>query len=267
MASDMTAESPASDTLGVPRTTVVPDRATAERAVANEVCELVAEKPNAVLGLATGGTMVGVYAELVRRHHAGGLDLSRVTTFNLDEYLGLPDGSPHSFRAFMDEHLFQHVNLDPSRVFVPEPGLARADMTGYCAGWERAIEDAGGLDLQLLGIGRNGHIAFNEPGSERSSRTRCIDLDAVTRSDAAEAFGGEEAVPRTAITMGVATILAARRLRLLAFGAAKSEILRRVLTAPVGPEVPGTFLRGHPDVELWVDGGAAAGLEDLIPQE
>ena len=263
----MTADSPASDTLGVPRTTVVPDRATAERAVANEVCELVADKPDAVLGLATGGTMVGVYAELVRRHAAGGLDLSRVTTFNLDEYLGLPDGSPHLFHAFMDEHLFRHVNLDPARTHVPAPALARADMTGYCAGWERAIEDAGGLDLQLLGLGRNGHIAFNEPGSARASRMRQVELDAVTRSDAAEAFGGEDAVPRAALTMGVATILAARRLRLLAFGSGKSEVLRRVLTAPVGPEVPGTFLRGHPDFELWVDGAAARGLEDLLPEE
>lgn len=250
--------------VAVPRTTVVPDRAAAERAVANDICELVAEKPDAVLGLATGGTMVGVYAELVRRHEAGGLDLSRVTTFNLDEYLGLPAGSPLSFRAFMEEHLFGRVNLDPSRTHVPEAELARADMAGYCSSWERAIAAAGGLDLQLLGLGRNGHIAFNEPGSQSTSRTRQIDLDEGTREDAAAAFGGLDAVPRAAITMGVATILEARRLRVLAFGSAKAQTLRRVLTDPIGPEVPGTFLRGHGDVELWVDEPASKELGDLL---
>ncbi len=250
--------------LHVPRTTVVPDRAAAERAVANDICELVAEKPDAVLGLATGGTMVGVYAELVRRHEAGGLDLSGVTTFNLDEYLGLPAGSPLSFRAFMDKHLFGLVNLDPSRTFVPDPELARADMAGYCEGWEQAIGSAGGLDLQLLGLGRNGHIAFNEPGSQLTSRTRQIELDEGTRQDAAGAFGGLDAVPRAAITMGVATILEARRLRVLAFGEAKAATLRRILAGPVGPEIPGTFLRGHGDVEVWVDEPAAQELGDLL---
>jgi glucosamine-6-phosphate deaminase len=263
----MTVDRPQTSALGVPRTTVVPDAATAERAVANEVCELVAEKPDAVLGLATGSTMVGVYAELVRRHDAGGLDLSRVTTFNLDEYLGLPSGSPQAYRAFMEEHLFGRTSMDPARAHVPDAVLARADMEGYCAGWERAIEDAGGLDLQLLGLGRNGHIAFNEPGSSQTSRTRQVELCSVTREDAAPTFGGVDRVPRAAITMGVATILAARRLRVLVFGTGKSTMLRRVLTDPVGPDVPGTYLRGHGDVEFWVDVAAAEGLDDLLPAE
>jgi glucosamine-6-phosphate deaminase len=245
------------------RITVVTGRAQAESALAAEIAELVEAKPEAVLGLATGGSMVGVYRCLVELHRGGGLDLSRVTTFNLDEYLGLSAGDPRSFRAYMEQHLFRHVNLDPARIHVPEPNLARADMTGYCAGWERAIEQAGGLDLQLLGLGRNGHIAFNEPGSDRDSRTRRVDLAPRTREDAADTFGGLERVPRAAITAGVATIASATRLRVLAFGAHKAQALAAVLAGPVGPQVPGSFLRGHPDLRFWVDEAAAAGLEDL----
>lgn len=249
----------------VPRTTIVPDPAAAARAVADEIQALVASKPDAVLGLATGRSMVSLYAELVRRHREGELSLARVTTFNLDEYLGLPAGDPRTFRAFMREHLFRHVDLDPERAHVPAPEEAEADVEGYCRRWERAIEDAGGLDLQLLGLGRNGHVAFNEPGSPRDSRTRRVTLDAITREDAASAFGGLEHVPREALTAGVATLLGARRLRVLAFGPGKAPVLRRVLTDPVGPEVPGTFLRGHRDVVLWVDQEAARGLDDLLP--
>ena len=209
------------------RAHVVPDRASAERAVANEICELVARKPHAVLGLATGGTMVGVYAELVRRHQAGGLDLSRVTTFNLDEYVGVDLRAPQSFHSYITEHLLRHVNVAPGRAYLMDPEAFRADMDAACARWEEAIKEAGGLDLQLLGLGRNGHIAFNEPGASLSTRTRQVNLDIVTREDAAASFGGFAHTPRAAVTMGVATILAARRLRVLAFGAHKSPILRR----------------------------------------
>jgi len=246
------------------RTHVVEQRLEAERAVAREIAELVAERraagTGAVLGLATGGTMRGVYAELVRLHREAGLDLSDVSTFNLDEYLGLTSGDLRSCRAFMQAEFFSAVNLDPDRCLVPDPELARADPEGYCRGWEEAIQRAGGIDLQLLGLGRNGHVAFNEPGSPRASRTRVVVLDAVTRADAAKEFGSLDAVPRRALTMGLATILDARRLRVLAFGAHKAEITRRVLTEDPGPHLPGSLLVGHADLEVWLDRDAASEL-------
>lgn len=246
------------------RTHVVLQRLEAERALAAEIADLVAQRRaaghGAVLGLATGGTMRGVYAELVRLHRDEGLDLSDVSTFNLDEYLGLPAGDPRSCRSFMQTEFFDSVNLDPERCLVPDPELARADPVGYCQGWEEAIQRAGGIDLQLLGLGRNGHVAFNEPGSPRESRTRVVELDDVTREDAVREFGTQGAVPRRAITMGVATILDARRLRVLAFGAHKADIVRRVLTEEPGPQLPGTWLAGHADLQVWLDRDAASWL-------
>ncbi len=238
---------------------IAPTRAATARAVVDEISELVSTKPHAVLGLATGGTMTCVYEEMVRRVEAGELDLTSVTTFNLDEYLGLSPGSPHSFGAYMAQNLFRPAGLDASRTHVPDPVLARADLDAYCEGWERAIALVGGIDLQLLGLGRNGHIAFNEPGTHRDSRTRVVDLDEATRVDAVKRFGELDVVPRAAITMGVATILEARRLRVLAFGQGKSAILHRALTGEVDPQVPATLLRGHPDLEFWVDEDAANG--------
>jgi len=204
--------------------------------------------------------MRGVYAELVRLHREEGLDLSDVSTFNLDEYLGLSASDPRSFRSFMQTELFDSVNLDPERSLVPDPELARADPEAYCRGWEDAIQRAGGIDLQLLGLGRNGHVAFNEPGSSRESRTRVVELGSVTRADAVREFGELDSVPLRAITMGVGTILDARRLRVLAFGSHKADITRRVLTGEPGPDLPGTWLAGHPDLEVWLDREAASGL-------
>lgn len=205
--------------------------------------------------------MEGVYRAFVRE--AGNLDLSRAATFNLDEYLGLAPGDPRTFRAYMTEHLFDHLGFTPERCHVPDPELARADLQAYCEGYERAIQEAGGLELQLLGLGRNGHIAFNEPGASRDSRTRRVELNEVTREDAVGTFGSVDDVPRAAITMGVATILEAKRIRVLAFGAGKAEVLRRALTDPVGPELPATYLRGHQGLEFWVDEAAATGLDGL----
>ena len=227
-------------------------------AVADEITALVGERPEAVLGLATGSTMVGLYAALRARVDAGELSLSRVRTFNLDEYLGLGAASPQSFSAFMDRHLFGPCGIGADQVLFPAaPGAAEWDAGAF----EDAIDAAGGIDLQLLGLGRNGHIAFNEPGSRRASRTRVVPLAEHTREDAAATFGGLEHVPTHAVTMGVGTILEARRIRVLAFGAHKAPAVGRILSGAPGEEVPGAFLSGHPDVRLHLDAEAASRIE------
>jgi glucosamine-6-phosphate deaminase len=239
---------------------IVEVRADAERAIASELAELVRAKPDLVLGLPTGKTPVGVYRELVRFHRDEGLDFSRVRTFNLDEYLGIGADHEASFAHAMQEMLFDHVNVTPANVHFLDGLVALDRAEAHCSEFERAIESAGGIDLLLLGIGRNGHIAFNEPGSSRDSRTRVVELDEMTRADAAVAFGGIANVPRQAITMGVATMLGARRLRVMAFGATKAECVQRAVVQPVGPKLPATFLRGHPSLVVWFDVDAAAAL-------
>lgn len=233
--------------------------ATAEEvceAVADELVELARRRPEAVLGLATGSTMIGLYAALSARVRDGAVSLERVRTFNLDEYLGLPEASPRSFRAFMDEHLFGPCGIDAARVAFPvAPGAEGADVRAF----EDAIHAAGGIDLQLLGLGGNGHIAFNEPGSLRDSRTRAVELAPRTRADAAAAFGGLDSVPTRAVTMGVGTILEARTIRVLALGAHKADVVSRMLAGAPGSELPAGFLAGHPDVRLLVDAAAASG--------
>lgn len=239
-------------------TFVVEERAQADRAVAAEIEALVRAKPTAALGLATGNTPIGVYAELVRLHREAGLDFSRVVTFNLDEYLGLPLGHPRTFRCWMCDHFFDHVNLAPDNIHMPDAGLPPERAVESCARYEAAIQAAGGLDLLILGIGRNGHIGFNEPGSTRDSRTRIVDLAPLTRADAAATFGSLDEVPKQAITIGVATILDARAIRAMAFGPSKAEIVARTLSAPIGPDLPATFLRQRAHVTLHVDRDAAA---------
>lgn len=243
-----------------PEPVVHPGRDAAAEAVADEIVALVERRPDTVLGVATGSTMTGVYRALVRRARERGLDVSRLTAFALDEYLGLPPGDPRLFRSVLEAHLVGDLGLDPSQLRTPDPERALDDPAGAAAAYEAALLDAGGVDLQLLGIGRNGHVAFNEPGSPPDSLTRTVELDGVTRDDAASSFGGLAATPRRAITVGVATILRARRLRLLAFGGAKAAILARALTGPVSPEVPASLLRGHPDLALHLDAEAAAAL-------
>jgi glucosamine-6-phosphate deaminase len=242
-----------------------PTPADAARELADEVASLIRTNDEAgrptVLGLATGSSPLPFYAELVRRHREEGLSFKNVTTFNLDEYLGLPPDHPESYRHFMQTNLFDHIDVDPARTHVPSGLVADDEIGKHCAEYEEMIKSAGGIALQILGIGRTGHIGFNEPGSPRDSRTRSIELDELTRRDAAPAFGGIENVPTRAITMGCGTILDARRLRLMAWGEAKASIVRKALRGPVTPEVSASFLQEHPDSQFLLDEAAASALD------
>ena len=228
--------------------------------IAQLIRECAAEGRSAVLGLATGSTPVGVYRELIRMHRDEGLDFSNVVTFNLDEYFPMRPGSLHSYHRYMREHLFDHVNIPPAHRHIPRGDIDETEVEAHCLDYERRIREAGGIDLQLLGIGRSGHIGFNEPGSGRESRTRCLYLDAVTRGDAAADFFGEENVPARAITMGVATILDAREVVLLATGEHKAEIVQRAVEGEVHADVAATFLQRHPAATVYLDPPAAAAL-------
>ncbi|HVF11052.1 MAG TPA: glucosamine-6-phosphate deaminase, partial [Abditibacteriaceae bacterium] len=220
--------------------------------VAQHIAQLIAKKPAAVLGLATGSTPTGVYAELVRLHRDEGLDFSRVTTFNLDEYYPLNPTAPQSYHRFMREHLFDHINCQNFHIPDGKP-RDEAQIKADCQRYEETIREAGGLDLQLLGIGRTGHIGFNEPGSARDSRTRLVTLDYVTRADAAADFFGIEKVPVRAITMGIGTILEAREIILIASGQHKAEIVQQALEGKITSKVPASFLREHPNVTFYLD--------------
>ncbi|HKC48930.1 MAG TPA: glucosamine-6-phosphate deaminase [Gemmatimonadales bacterium] len=213
-----------------------------------------------VLGLATGSTPLGVYRELIRRHAAGEVDFSRVVTFNLDEYYPMSPESPHSYRRYMWENFFAHVGMKPEQVHLPAGDTPIDRVPEACAAYERAIAAAGGIDFQLLGIGQSGHIGFNEPGSAADSRTRIVTLDSLTRKAAAADFFGEDNVPREAITMGVATILEAREIALIATGEHKAAIVRRAVEGEPSPDVAATFLHGHPGVTVYLDLAAAADL-------
>jgi glucosamine-6-phosphate deaminase len=234
---------------------------TAEAAAAR-VAEILADALAAhratVLGLATGETMRPVYARLVALHREGRADFAGVTTFNLDEYVGVPPDHPASFAAFMRETLFSRVNLDPARCHLPRGDAP--DPEAEARRYEDAISAAGGIDLQLLGIGRNGHLAFNEPTSSLGSRTRIKTLTEATRSANAPAFA-PALVPRHAITMGIATILEARACVLLATGASKAVAVARMVEGPLGADCPATALQLHPAATVVLDGAAASRLE------
>lgn len=240
------------------------DSERASRAVAAEIARLIRERATAgrraVLGLATGSTPQGVYQELVRLHRDEGLSFRNVTTFNLDEYWPMAPEALQSYRRFMREHLFDLVDIDPAQTHVPDGTVARDSVARWCDQYEASIRAAGGIDLQLLGVGRTGHVGFNEPGSPRGSRTRLIALDRVTRMDAASDFFGERNVPRQAITMGVGTILDARRIVLMAFGEHKAGIVRQAVEGPVTPTIAASFLQNHPDATFVLDPAAAAEL-------
>ena len=213
-----------------------------------------------VLGLATGSTPIGVYRELIRRHHDDGLSFANVVTFNLDEYWPMAPDSIHSYHRFMWENFFAHIDIPAAQVHLPPGTVDRHNATRECENYEAAIAAAGGIDFQLLGIGKTGHIGFNEPGSGRDSRTRLVTLDAVTRKDAAADFFGAENVPREAITMGVATILGAREVAILATGEHKSAIVRRAVEGAIDLEVAATFLQSHPNTTFYLDAAAALDL-------
>jgi glucosamine-6-phosphate deaminase len=243
---------------------VFPSSSEASQAVARDIAALIrsrqAEKRTAVLGLATGSTPLGLYAELVRMHREEGLSFSNVVTFNLDEYYPILPSNPRSYRSFMQAHLFDPVDLLPANTHVPDGTVPSAAMDAHCREYEEAIRAAGGIDFQVLGIGRTGHIGFNEPGSPRRSRTRMVTLDSLTRRDAAGDFGGEENTPRQAVTMGVKTILEARRVVLMAWGQHKAEIVRAAAEGPVTPQITASFLQEHEQVHFVIDRAAAGAL-------
>lgn len=236
----------------------------ASAAVANEIASLIRQKQRngqkAVLGLATGATPKKVYAQLVRLHQENGLSFRNVVVFNLDEYYPMQQDALQSYRRFMEESLLNHVDVDKGLCFIPS-GQSPLEMVRFhCESYEAKIEEYGGIDFQLLGIGRNGHIGFNEPGSHVNTGTRLITLDHLTRFDAAFDFGGLVNVPRKAITMGVGTILKAKRIVLLAWGERKASIIQQVVEGPVTEFVPASYLQGHPNVEVALNESAAAEL-------
>ena len=232
--------------------------------VARQIADLIrtraAEGRTCVLGLATGSTPVGVYNELVRMHREEGLSFKNVITFNLDEYFPMQPNELQSYVRFMREHLFDMVDILPENANVPDGTCSPEDVQQYCLDYEQKIADAGGIDIQLLGIGRTGHIGFNEPGSGAGSRTRLITLDRITRIDAASDFFGEENVPRRAITMGVGTILDAKKVIMLAFGEHKSNIVAQAVEGEVTPAVAASFLQQHPNAQVVLDEAASAAL-------
>lgn len=245
-------------------TLVFPTSAQAARHVALMIESLIRQNNSAgrptVLGLPTGSTPVGLYRELIRLHKEQGLDFSRVITFNLDEYYPMSPEDPHSYRRWMHETFFNHVNISPQNINIPDGTIDPSEVEDWCLRYEQKIRRAGGLDLLVLGIGRTGHIGFNEPGSTRHSRTRMITLDPVTRRDAASSFFGEDNVPHQAITMGVGTILDAKKIVLMAFGEHKAKIVQKAVEGSVTDAVSASFLQQHSDATFLLDAPAAGEL-------
>ncbi len=243
---------------------VYPDPVKASISVAKRIAELIKDKQSkeetTVLGLATGATPVRVYAELVRMHKEEGLSFKNVVTFNLDEYYPMHPEAAQSYVTFMKENLFNHIDIDPKNVHIPDGTLSQEDIATYCLEYERQISSYGGLDLQILGIGRTGHIGFNEPGSAPNSGTRLVTLDDLTRRDASYDFGGKENVPTKAITMGIGTIFKAREIILMAWNQKKAEIVKKAVEGEISSEVPATYLQLSDKVEFVLDADAASEL-------
>lgn len=235
------------------------DALSGSRAAARVVARLVREKPDAVIGLATGSTPLMLYKELIRMHKEEGLDFSHVRTFNLDEYIGLPADHKQSYRRFMNENLFSQLNIRMDNTHVPD-GMTE-DVPAFCAGYEQAIAEAGGIDLQVLGIGSDGHVGFNEPTSSFASRTRIKTLTRQTVMDNARFFDGEESkVPHHCITMGIGTIMDARMNLMLAFGENKAEAVAATVEGPVASMMPASILQHHPAAKIFTDEAAASKL-------
>ena len=231
--------------------------------LSKEAAKLIAtkirNKPDLVLGLATGSSPLGIYKELIRLHKEEGLDFSKVTTFNLDEYVGLPPSHDQSYHYFMKRNLFEHINLDERYIHVPH-GMAK-DIDKFCSWYEKRIKDAGGIDLQILGIGANGHIAFNEPGSSLGSRTRIKTLTEKTRNDNARFFSNMAEVPKYAITMGVGTIMDAKELVLIANGKSKANAIKASVEGPITAMCPASIIQMHQKAYVFADEEASTYLE------
>jgi len=241
------------------RVTVFPNDRAAARALACRTAEALAANPTLVLGLPTGRTPVRLYKELVSLVAHGKADFSRARTFNLDEFLGLDPSHPGSYRTFMDDHLFKHVGIPQAQVNFLDGAAGNPD--AECLRYEEAIATAGGIDLQILGIGTNGHIGFNEPARELKARTHRVRLKPETRRSNAALFGGDPAaVPPEALSMGMATILQARSIVLLATGRSKAACIERVVNGPITTDLPASFLQLHHDVQIVLDGPAAEKL-------
>ncbi|HEY0669109.1 MAG TPA: glucosamine-6-phosphate deaminase [Sphingobacteriaceae bacterium] len=244
--------------------TVYPDQHIASKKVAQRIANLIKNKAQkgeqAVLGLATGVTPIGVYDELVRLHREENLSFKNVVTFNLDEYYPMSPTAGQSYVTFMNEHLFDHVDIDKNNVHIPNGQLSQEEVHQFCLEYERKISAIGGLDLQILGIGRTGHIGFNEPGSAPNSGTRLVTLDDLTRSDASRDFGGKENVPTKAITMGIGTIFKAREIILMAWNRKKALIIKKAVEGEISSDVPATYLQLSDNVEFVLDQDAASEL-------
>jgi len=237
---------------------ICPTAEAASLRAADMITEAVRKRPETVLGLATGSTPTLLYKALIQAHRDG-LDFSRVRTFNLDEYHGLAPDHPQSYRRFMEEQLFNHLNLDLANTHVPD-GLAK-DVAAHCAAYEAEIKAAGGIGIQVLGIGSNGHIGFNEPASSLVSRTRLVALTQQTISDNARFFDAADEVPRHAISMGIGTILEAKRCIMLCFGEHKAKAVRAAIEGGVSQFTPASALQMHPDTTVFLDEAAAADLD------
>lgn len=232
----------------------VKDYAEMSRKTANLISAQLVMKPDSVLGLATGSTPVGAYRELIERYESGDLDFGHVTTVNLDEYKGLPRENEQSYYRFMHENLFDHINISPERVHLPD-GM-NPDTEAECEAYEKLIRSLGGIDLQLLGLGHDGHIGFNEPAAEFPRGTHCVDLQERTIEANKRFFASADEVPRQAYTMGIGTIMAARKIVMAVSGADKAEITAKALLGPVTPEIPASILQFHPDVTVIADEAA-----------
>lgn len=242
-----------------PRISTFHDDRVLARTLAARLAAQLRDNPRLVLGLPTGRTPIRLYHELATLFARGQVDFSQATTFNLDEFVGIEAGNPASYRTFMEEHLFSHVNLSPDRIHFLN-GVA-PDLDEECRRYEAEIEDAGGIDLQLLGIGTNGHIGFNEPAKTLAARTHYSPLKSETRRNNAALFDGDpDRVPREALSMGMATIMHARTIVLIATGKSKARCVERLVNGPITPKLPASFLQLHRDVELMLDISAAANL-------
>lgn len=232
--------------------------------IRSEICENDKSSKKTVLGLATGASPKLIYKRLVHLYQKGEVSFKNVHTFNLDEYYPIQPSDPNSYHHYMDEHLFNHVDIPPKHINIPNGTIDQNEIETYCTSYDERISNLGGIDIQMLGVGRNGHIGFNEPGSKLGSKTRLVTLDKKTRVDAAEKFSGINHTPRQAITMGVSTILRAKKIICFAWGAKKAFAVSQLFNNGVTQDYPITFLKEHSNVELVLDKGAASLIDSKI---